>query len=54
MLYPPNPRLITSARRRYVCCNPGPNEGVSGLKEFCIKLDQLEFSREYLSPSSII
>lgn len=30
VLYPPNPRLITSARRKYVCCKAGPNDGVVG------------------------
>jgi len=55
VLYPPNPRLITSTRRRYVCCNAGPNEGVSELKQFCIKLSiRPRHVRDYLSPNNII
>jgi len=38
VLYPPKPRLTTSARRKYVCCNAGPKDGVEGSKHLCIRL----------------
>jgi hypothetical protein len=61
VLYPPNPRLITSTRLRYVCCKAGPNAGVAGSLHRCIRLEMTSvfvrsgfFFAFYLSPSRMI